>query len=293
MLDEQLQAETARFREEKRFLDQYAARHLSGQESVSGQNQASISSPQNDEDRRFRHLEPVWWNWRSPLPLVDRALSPEQLAKQSQPRVLAAFEGDRGPFVVERRVGAGRIVLFTSGVTSPWNLLRGSGAMYLFHRASCQLMEGTLPLRNSIAGQKITLPVERRGDVRYWVLRPSGVKEPLSVDAIGANVSGEQAESANAASAANLLDEIPFAVNGAESESLLSAISISDLQQKLGHDDVRILGADEPIRLEGGARRGQDLWKLFGWLVLGCLLLEMLVLAWPKLGQKKPQGVQA
>ena len=181
--------------------------------------------------------------------------------------------------------------------------------MYLFHRASCQLMEGTLPLRNSIAGQKITLPVERRGDVRYWVLRPSGVKEPLSVDAIGANVSGvtlrrplmagsyvitsEQAESANAASAANLLDEIPFAVNGAESESLLSAISISDLQQKLGHDDVRILGADEPIRLEGGARRGQDLWKLFGWLVLGCLLFEMLVLAWPKLGQKKPQGVQA
>ena len=309
LLDEQLQAETVRFREEKRFLDQYAARHLSGQESVSGQNQASISSPQDDEDRRFRHLEPVWWNWRSPLPLVDRALSPEQLAKQSQPRVLAAFEGDRGPFVVERRVGAGRIVLFTSGVTSPWNLLRGSGAMYLFHRASCQLMEGTLPLRNSIAGQKITLPVERRGDVRYWVQRPSGVKEPLSVDAIGANVSGvtlrrplmagsyvitsEQAESASAASAANLLDEIPFAVNGAESESLLSAISISDLQQKLGHDDVRILGADEPIRLEGGARRGQDLWKLFGWLVLGCLLLEMLVLAWPMLGRKKAQGVQA
>ena len=31
---------------------------------------------------------------------------------------------------------------------------------------------------------------------------------------------------------------------------------------------------------------GQDLWKLFAWCVLGCLLLEKLVLAWPMLGQK-------
>ena len=42
-----------------------------------------------------------------------------------------------------------------------------------------------------------------------------------------------------------------------------------------------------PIRVEGGTRRGQDLWKLFAWCVLGCLMLEKLVLAWPMLGQKK------
>ena len=215
--------------------------------------------------------------------------------------MLASFDGDRGAFAIERRVGAGRIVLFTSGVTSNWNLLRGSGAMYVFHRTFCQLMESTLPTRNYIAGQKITLPVERRGNVRYSVTRPSGIKEPLNVDAIGANVSGvivrrpvlagtyvistEQTDTSSPGSALNELDEIPLAVNGSESESDLTAISVADLQQKLGHDDVRILAADEPIRLEGGARRGQDLWKLFGWSVLGCLLLEKLVLAAPMLGK--------
>ena len=296
LLDEQLAEDTKRFAEEKRFLDQYSARNAARHDA------ASQLSPSDEEDRRFRSIEPAWWNWRTPLPLVDRSLSPEALAKQSQPRVLAAFDGERGPFVVERRVGAGRVVLFTSGVTSNWNLLRGSGAMYLFHRACCQLMEGTLPNRNFIAGQRIVLPVERRGDVSYRVTRPTGVKEPLNVDAIGANVSGvtvrrpyvagpyvittEQTENNSPSSASNTLDEITLAVNGAESESQLNSISVGDLQQKLGHDDVRILAADEPIRLEGGARRGQDLWKLFGWCVLGCLLLEMLILASPWSGKK-------
>ena len=64
-------------------------------------------------------------------------------------------------------------------------------------------------------------------------------------------------------------------------------VHIADLQQKLGHEHARVLMADEPIRVEGGTRRGQDLWKLFAWCVLGCLLLEKLVLAWPMLGQKK------
>ena len=189
--------------------------------------------------------------------------------------------------------------MFTSGVTSNWNLLRGSGAMYLFHRAFCQLMEGTLPTRNFLAGQKISLPVERRADVRFAVTRPSGVREPLTVDAISADVSGvtirrpvlagtyavvsEQADSTTLGSAANALDTIPLAVNGAEQESNLAATPVSELQQRLGHEHVRVLTADEPIRVEGGTRRGQDLWKLFAWCVLGCLLLEQTVLAWPML----------
>ena len=133
--------------------------------------------------------------------------------------------------------------------------------------------------------------------------RPSGLREPLNIEAIGADVSGvmirrpvlagtylvasERPDSSAPGSASASLDEIPVAVNGAEQESNLSRIGIAELQQKLGHEHVRVLTADEPIRVEGGTRRGQDLWKLFAWCVLGCLLLEKLVLAWPMLGQKK------
>ena len=296
VLENLVVTDTRRFSDERIFLDKYLAR------TTTRQDRAGTSGIIDEDDLTFRRLEPNWWNWRTSLPLVDRSLPPEELAKRSQPRVLAAFDEDHGPFVVERRVGAGRIVLFTSGVTSDWNLLRGSAAMYMFHRTFCQLMEGTLPSRNYLAGQKMTLPVERRSDVRYWLTRPTGVKEPLNVDVIGTNISGvtirrpvlagtyavtsEQTDTTSPGSAANRLEEISLAVNGSENESVLTAISIADLQQKLGHDDVRILTADEPIRLEGGARRGQDLWKLCGWSALGCLLFEMMVLAWPMLGKK-------
>lgn len=295
VLDEMVKSETGRFTEEKSFLDQYATR-----QSPRGSEASSVKA---DEDRKFRMIEPAWWNWRSPLPLVDRSLSPQELASRSLPRVVAAFDMNHIPMTVERRVGAGRVVMFTSGVTSNWNLLRGSGAMYMFHRTFCQLMEGTLPVRNFQAGQKIALPIERRSDMRLAVTRPSGSREPLNLEAIGSDVSGvlvrrpvvagtyivgtEVPVSTAPGSAAGSLDEIPLAVNGSEKESDLRTIGVADLQQKLGHDHVRVLTADEPIRVEGGTRRGQDLWKLFAWCVLASLLLEKLVLAWPMIGQKK------
>jgi len=294
-LDELLSSDTKKFTEEKQFLERYATRPA---------NRAAGSPSPEEEERSYRRLEPSWWNWRSPLPLVDRSLAPAELAKRSQPRVLAAFDGDRGPFVVERRVGAGRLVLFTSGVTSDWNLLKGSGAMYFFHRVCCQLMEETLPRRNFLAGQKITLPVERRSDVRYWVTRPSGIREPLHVEAMNAELSGvtirrpvragtyfvtseridnSTSDTSTSGSASNNIDQIPLAVNGAESESNLTPLPPAVLQQKLDQDEIRLLAADEQIRLEGGASRGRNLWKGFGWTVLGLLLGEMLLLAWPML----------
>jgi hypothetical protein len=295
VVDAMLKSETKRLTEEKSFLDQYATRQSS---------RASEQSARDaDEDRKFRTIEPAWWNWRSPLPLVDRSLPPDELAKRGLPRVLASFDKSHLPFAVERNIGAGRVVMFTSGVTSNWNLLRGSGAMYVFHRAFCQMMEGTLPVRNYQAGQKIALPIERRSDLRLAVTRPSGLREPLNLEAIGADVSGvmirrpvlagtyviasERPDDSAPGSASGSLDEIPIAVNGSEQESNLETIGVAELQQKLGHEHVRVLTADEPIRVEGGTRRGQDLWKLFAWCVLGCLLLEKLVLAWPMLGRKK------
>jgi len=297
LLDSLAKSDEKRFTDEKAFLDGYSA-----QQAARATEKSPAAAHNADEDRKYREIEPVWWHWRSPLPLVDRSLAPEELAKRSQPRVLAAYDTKALPFAIERRMGAGRVVMFTSGVTSNWNLMRGSGAMYLYHRAFCQLMEGTLPARNYLAGQKITLPVERRADTRLTVVRPSGSREPLNVDALGPNVSGvtvrrpvlagtytisaEQTETLAPGSASNRLEDIPLAVNGAASESNLTPIAVADLQTKLGHDHARVLTADEPIRVEGGTRRGQDLWKLLCWCVLSCLLLEQLVLAWPMFGKK-------
>lgn len=290
MLNELLNDDTRRFTEEKQFLDRYATRL---------RNQAAVSATDEGDERTYRRIEPAWWHWRSPLPLVDRSVAPVELAKRSQPRVLASFDGELGPYVVERQIGAGRLLLFTSGVTSDWNLLKSSGAMYFFHRVCCQLMEGTLPRRDYLAGQKITLPVDRRSDIRYSVLRPSGARELLHIEAMNAEASGitirravragtyaitaEQIESATPEAAPKPIEEIPIAVNGSESESNLTRLSPTALQHELNQYDIRLLAALEPIRLEGGSSRGRNLWKGFGWTVLGCLLSEMLIVAWPVL----------
>ena len=64
-------------------------------------------------------------------------------------------------------------------------------------------------------------------------------------------------------------------------------MSVTDLQQKLDQDDIRVLGLNESIRIDGGNRRAHDMWKTFAWGVLGSLLLEQMILAWPMLKRTK------
>jgi hypothetical protein len=253
---------------------------------------------------------------------LDRSQVPADLAERQQPHVLAEFAGVDLPFVVERQVGAGRIVLVTSGVTSDWNLLRVSGAMYLFHRMFSDLLEETLPVRNFEAGQRITLPVHRQSDVRYELTRPSGRQETVPLEALTADAFGVQIRAPIMAGAYRIdarqetvvaeppdekvavrtanrshtpsesgpssqLDEWVFAVNGPAAESDLTRISPEELAEQIQRDDVRILGVNEPIDVRGDARRGQGLWQTFLIGVLIVLFCEMLLLAWPTMGQKE------
>ncbi len=304
VLADLLAAESKRLTAEQAFLTEFAEHRKSAADRGASNSPSELAS-REDEERRYRQIEPAWWMWRSPLPLLDRTRSPADLAERQQPHILAEYQGLSLPFVVDRQVGAGRIVLVTSGATSNWNLVRGSAAMYMFHRMISSLIKDTLPARNYEAGQRVTLPVDRVADVRYQLTRPSGRQETLPVEALTADVSGVQIRSviqsgayrilaeqvqavaSSASEARPKLDEWTFAVNGPVSESDLSRISPEELSTAVGRDDVRILGVNETIDLAGGARRGQGLWQgcLFGALL--ALLAEMLLLGWPMLGRKE------
>jgi hypothetical protein len=242
------------------------------------------------DEARARRLEPNWWSWRSPLPLWDRELSPEQLVEQEQPRVLAWFQGGQTPWVVERRIGAGQSLFWSSGVTSDWNLLRSSSAMYVFHRACHRLLENTLPQRNFHAGDRITLPLSATEDDRYSVDRPNGDRERLPLEALGPNVSGLILRHALHAGLYAIHSESPtqkksetplleVAVQAPVSESELEFLSPWKLQDAVGASGIRILGVDEPLHLEGGLRRGQSLWKWCAAAMLALLLIEMAIVA--------------
>lgn len=268
---------------------------------------------------RRQAMEPAraiseWWPWR-PLTLsADRTLSVEELLERGGPRVLAQFAGNGLPFLVERRIGAGRSVLVTTGITSNWSLFRESGAMYVFHRLVKQLLEGTLPPRNFPVGQRIVLPAEGRGDRRQLLTRPSGATETLTVESLGGAARGvtirrplvsgvylltetsrtlPSAEPSNAAtpaaptatskSSANEIKqaETPLALVGDVRESDLARLTSAALQTRLGTAHARVLGIDEPIRVEGGRFRGRGLWKWCASAVLLLLVAEMLLISWP------------
>lgn len=296
------EADAKRLTEEQTFLAEYAARRL--REESRSTNSPAEAAQKEEWERRYRELEPGWWLWRSALPLVDRSIAPAVLAERRQPHALAMFKGLDVPFVVDRRIGAGRVVLISTGVTSDWNLMRASGAMYVFHRIISGLIEETLPVRNYTAGARIIVPVPRQTDVKYVLNRPAGRPETLTIEALTADVSGVQIRSPLIGGAYRIvaeqtnrqddeiapkskLDEWLFAVNGPNSESDLTRITPEELSRTIDRDDVRILGVNEAIDLAGGSRRGQGLWHACLLGVLFALLGEMALLSWPTLARKE------
>uniref|UniRef100_A0A7C2P393 Aerotolerance regulator N-terminal domain-containing protein n=1 Tax=Schlesneria paludicola TaxID=360056 RepID=A0A7C2P393_9PLAN len=238
---------------------------------------------------------PRWWLWRP----ANRGGAPDEDVAQdaAPPRVLAAFTRGATPWVVERRIGLGRVVFFSSGVSSDWNLLRTSGAMYVFHRLMSRLMSETLPSRNYQPADRVAFPVVAGEVQRHQLIRPTEVAEPLPVEALENGISGvlirrpltagvyrvlSSATEAVTPTATENASTVTFCIQAPVTESDLTVLSPEQLGVKIGDSTARVLAADEFPRVEGGARRGQTLWK---WLIaglVGLLLVEMLVLAKPR-----------
>lgn len=258
-------------------------------------------SPSDRE--RLRRLEPSWWVWRSPLPVYPASLTADQVVSRERPVVRARFTEQNWPWAVERRIGRGNVLFFTSGVTSDWNLLRTSGAMYVFHRALFRLMSETLPRRNVVAGERIALPLSAAGDARWELERPSGRKETVTSEVLEAGVTGVvlrrpvtsgvyTLRSTKAVDGLDPADEamsVPpvatWAVQGPASESQLGQASVRALRDAIGDAPVLVLNVGEPIRLEGGVRRGERLWQWGLLAVLLGLTSEMAVLGGSRRGR--------
>ncbi|HUQ72470.1 MAG TPA: hypothetical protein VM165_23280, partial [Planctomycetaceae bacterium] len=230
--------------------------------------------------------EPKWWLWRT------TARSTESSQHDSR-RVLAMFSDGRTPWVIEHRIGRGRVVWFASGVSSDWNLLRTSGAMYVFHRLMSRLMSDTLPARNFTTGDRIAFALPAGEASRYQLTRPAGLTEALPTEAIDADVTGVWVRRPVTAGpyriAAGVVSNGPtesasdvrFCVQAPASESDLTMLSPEALRTQLGNGTARVLEVDELPRVTGGALRGQSLWRWLLAAMLAALLLEMAILAAP------------
>jgi hypothetical protein len=305
--------ETERLTEKLNFLAESEKQKIQWETM---QKQGTFGKPeeaaQAELEARKRRLTPQWLLWQHERVDDRMSKSAEALARESLPEVLARFDvkGDQRaeqlPFLIQRRIGQGKVLLFTSGTYSSWNTLAGKNSnISLFDRILRTLIEDTMPPRNFDAGVPIVLPVAADSSLRYTLTRPSGEEESLTVSALGADVYGLSipraygsgpyqitAKSPNAEETVAIGSSQPvlrFAVNGPPEESDLTLLDRAGLEERLGSPGDagmwRWIDPGESISLEGAQIRGRDYWKILVLMVLAGLVLEMLVLAWPAVKQ--------
>lgn len=268
------------------------------------QKQLATLREQRDDDKtkRASPIEPpVWWNWRNSLAPHLASLSAEELVQRERPEVEAVLTREGWPWIVSRRVGEGTVMLFTSGVTSDWNLLRSSPAMYVFHRTLYRLLSGTFPVRNVKTGKNLMLP-QSAGVAQVWELsRPNGQRERLMLESFDGNrtalvprrlltsglyaifdvtpLTQEQDSSSPLTIPSDRVAHEQFGVQAPVNESLLVRTIPSEWQTGALQAGIHILTEDDPLRLETGNHRGEFLWRWSALAAMAGLLLEMGILA--------------
>lgn len=296
-IDGLISAEAKRITDAREFLAE------SDQRVAAWQEKERLGTLTEDEEaervldaEQRRELRPEWLAWAEPdaVTALDEQ-SPKELAERSRPRVLARYTGGGSPFLVERSVGAGRILFISSGLYSSWNTLTSTNAILMFDRMLRQLLEDTLPDRNHETGDDVTLAARRSDQVRWEIALPDERNEPLTVEALSAERFGLRIQRAmlqghysvssisteENSEAESTRSVIPLSFNCPPEESELDAFDSLTFQDRMGEDTFRWLEADEALSVEGARVRGRDLWKWLIGAVLAFLLCEMLLLASP------------
>jgi hypothetical protein len=213
-------------------------------------------------------------------------------------RVAARLESPSGPpLFVERDIGRGRVMFFTSGISSPWNTLAMSNAVILLDRLTREMIRTTIADRNTTtqAAIQIELPVVAR-DANVMLQRPDqGVAIPLASDYLdrerfGVTVPGAfrrgvyglaamPAEGNGVRSMADPIWSRELAVNGDSGESDLTAADGASLSALAQHIAVSVTTSGDEVSLVDTLTVAHGIWWWFTLVVLVLLLAETLMLA--------------
>lgn len=259
-----------------------------------------VRRPLSEEERRERTMleserdqtRPHWLLTGMAYDRSDHSLSTDETAERSRPRVLARFS-NQVPFLIERQIGAGRVLFVSTGVYREWNTLTTTHAVLIFDRIFRRLLEATLPVRNLDTVGQIVLPVaaeERQHQFR--LVRPDGKDSPLSLDALGPDRFGVTVENLTQRGVYQIEArpsqdtpgeswQVRLAVNGPAYESDLTPLAEQNLAERLA--GFRWTATGQAITLAAAPLEGRDVWKWLIVAVIAGLLGELLFVAWPSL----------
>jgi len=264
---------------------------------------------QRDKERRAE-IQPRWLAWSrqrldDPLNRRPDQETPldklaKELAERTRPRVLGRFTNDH-PCLVERSVGLGSIVFFTSGTygdwETGWNTLSLRNSVIVYDRILRSMLERTLPQRNQTVGMPLALPIDAadRRD-RFGIKQPGGAREGLDVEVLEGDTYGltlrnitergtysvERAASQGTdAGKKPVVQEVAF--NGPAAESEIVVLNEDQLRKRMAGADFEWIGEGRKISLQGSRVRGEQLWRWLIWSVLLLFVVERIIIAWPSL----------
>lgn len=257
----------------------------------------------DDLQRQRARLDPDWLLWSNGErreDVRDAAETPERL----KAKVLARYTNGL-PFMIERRMGRGQVVLITTGLSRSWNTLAITDAVLIYDRLLRAMLQETVPSRNVGSEGQLVLPVPAaERTARFVISGPDGQQRILSVDAQEGSdrfgvtvgdwtdrglyrVTADRTQDSARGTPQNGLEtklwEVPLAVNGLAEESQLLSNEELALRQDRGQAKPIETTQATAIGLQRTSLSGEDLWKWVMLAVLACLLLELIILAWPTL----------
>jgi hypothetical protein len=243
------------------------------------------------EDRLARDGEQIrWLNWTNPLARHYSEFSVKQLVARNRPQPLGRYQSGE-PFLVQRRMGQGHVMLLTSGVFPEWNNIALDSGVLIMDRILRHLLVRSLPERTLETRNEMVIPVSPRHQHASHALQwpdedanKSTAVEVLGSQKYGVVVRGASHRGFYELLRANEVESEQTAVmllgfNGPSSESNIELLDVEELQSVLTSDKIRWVESGQSITLQGTTYLGSGTWKWLMYLLLIVLLIEMILLA--------------
>ena len=240
---------------------------------------------------------PNWLLWTNEEMGFDESRPAEEIAEDERFQVLGRYTSGQ-PFMVERRIGRGKVLLATSGVSTRWNTLSITNTVLIYDRILRGLLERTLPKRNLSTEEQLVLPIAAaERTARFRLITPDEREQSVSAGALSGDRYGitlERFDSRGTYRLAALrsrdqtrpdleakLWEITLATNGPAEESQLVPFDESSGGREQGLASLIGLTQSPVEGMTFADPHGGDLWKWLLGAVLVLLMVELLFLAWP------------
>ncbi len=267
------------------------------------------ASREASDARKTEGRASEWLLWQSP-----RQHSAGTLDDQGRDPVEARTDAERGKalvcarygnvgesaFLVERKIGKGRVIAVSTGILSEWNTLAQTNAVVIWDHILRGLIRDTLPRRNYLPQAQIALsvpPRDRRLQVRLERPAARATEEFVDVgyidrDEIGVVVRDAWTRGVYRLSAVTRDGPgrgiagdpgwtAAIAVNGEVGESYLR--TLSGQQKEALHDLARasLVTGEQLLRSDVGVTDSRPLWRWLLLLVFVVLFAELGILIYP------------